>query len=243
MLIKTKCIVLHSLKYSDSSLIIHVFSEHLGRLSLMAKGITSSGKRNNRAPEYFRPLNLLETEISYHRDKNIHSIREVRFSYPFKSIPFDIRKSTIALFLSEVLKNTLSEEVANPSLFYWINTSIRLLDEMATGYSDFHLAFLIRFCKYLGFAPGNSYSEKEPYFDLREGLFLPTPPFHPDYLDTNLSKYFFAYLENPLGTEIKQKPGRVEINHLLEKILGYYYIHLQGLTAIRSYAILKEVFD
>lgn len=242
MLVKTKSIVLHTLKYSESSLIIQLYTEKHGRVSVIVKGVNSRKNRTEALSAYFRPLNLLDLELYYTQGKNLLKIKEVRFDFPYSGIPFNIRKSTIAIFLGEILKNTLHEEVQNPVLFTWLRTSLKILDQMESGYSDFHLAFLIKLSKYLGFAPGNNYSAENCYFDLREGLFTDRQPPHQDFLDKDQSYRFHHYQNTPLGSRANMKTDRKITRELLERVLGYYYIHLQGMPEIKSLKILNDIF-
>ncbi|NOY38207.1 MAG: DNA repair protein RecO [Chlorobi bacterium] len=240
MLVKTKGVVLYTLKYGDSSLILHLYTEKYGRLSVMVKGV--SGKKTGTLPAYFQPLNILETDLYYIPGRNFQKIKEVRFHYPYHSIPFNIRKSTIALFLSEVLRQTLSEEVNNPPLFSWLFASLRILDQMEENFTDFHLAFLIRLCRYLGFHPHNNYSLQNRIFDLREGIFTATLPLHPDILNEPLTALFNAYLRTPLGEKIIIPKNKERTDKLLEVVLDYYYIHMEGMGKIKSLTVLKDVF-
>ena len=84
----------------------------------------------------------------------------------------DISKISIALFIAEVLYKCIREEEKNKTLFDFLHTSIQLLDEDSSGNNIFHLLFMIKLSKHLGFYPHNFKNTQKSYFDLREGLFI-----------------------------------------------------------------------
>jgi DNA repair protein RecO (recombination protein O) len=240
MIHKTRGIVLHQIKYSESSLIVKIFTERYGLQSYLVKGARS--KRSSYRSSYFQPMTLLDLLV-YHREKNeLQHIRDVEISEPFHSISSDLRKSTIALFLSEILTKALHEGEQNDEMFSFISSSLRFLDMQEKGVEYFHLFFLAKLCLYLGFYPRGKPEHTDHYFDLREGRFSPKAPLHSDQLNRDLGIKLYQFASIKAG-DIEnlniEKQTRME---LLNALLLYYRIHLSGLGSIRSVAILQEVF-
>ena len=151
MIHKTRGIVLHQLKYSETSLIVKIYTERLGLQTYLVKGARS--KRSAFSSSHFQPMTLLDLVV-YHREKNeIQHLKEAEISEPFHSISSDLRKSTIALFLSEVLMKALNDGEANDELFTFMASSLDFLDMQEEGIEYFHLFFLSRLSLYLGFYP------------------------------------------------------------------------------------------
>ncbi|MCK7537534.1 MAG: DNA repair protein RecO C-terminal domain-containing protein [Marinilabiliales bacterium] len=124
----------------------------------------------------------------------MQSVKEVRNAFVFSAIPYDLRKSSVALFIAEILYKTIREQEANYELFEYLFHTIQMLDLKPDGISNFHLYFLIQLTKYLGFYPANSYSEINPYFDLQNGSFVAIKPMHNLYLNPELSEILSKHI-------------------------------------------------
>src|SRR5512133_3092423 len=137
MLIKTRAIVLHHVKYGESSLIVTLYTERHGRMTCMVSGIRS--KKTHLSLTFFQPLTLLEAEIYYRPNREVHRLKELSCPFHYTSIPFAITKSTISLFIAEILWLTLREEEANEELFNFLFHAFQLLDTKDEGVANFHL--------------------------------------------------------------------------------------------------------
>jgi len=123
MIRKTRGIVLHTTKYGESSLVVHCYTEQVGRQTFMVKGVRKSRKQNR--SNLFQPLFILDFEI-YHKDsREIQLVKEVTRAFPLNSLPFDITKSTQAIFIAEVLYRVLKEEESNPILNNFLVSTIQ----------------------------------------------------------------------------------------------------------------------
>ena len=165
---KARGIVLHTIKYGDSSAIAYLFTDVLGRMSYMVQGIRSSRGRGNKAA-LLQPMFLVEFEGVEQPHAQMHRIREMRSLRPLMSVPFDVRKSTISMFMAEVLYRLIREVEANEPLFDFLCEAVLKLDATQEGIANYHLWFLVRLSAYLGFYPGNEYIENG-CFDIRGGL-------------------------------------------------------------------------
>lgn len=232
MLTKTRAIVLHQVKYGESSLILNLYTEQFGRTACIVSGVRS---RKPRFPAtLFQPLHMLEADIYYRRSREMHRLKEVTGLVHYQTIPFNVSKSTIALFLAEVLMHCLREEESNPPLFAFLFHAFQLLDASDEGYSYFHHWFLVQLSRYLGFLPQEQLitGTLNPVYDL--------PVFG------NLSPDTLEALRALAGCA-SGPPAQLSLNHagragLLESIIRYYTLHIDGFTRLRSYEVLQEVF-
>ena len=165
---KVTGIVLHSLKYNDTSNIVHVYTRESGRMSFIVK-IPKSHKSGIR-PMLFQPLAMLEMEVDYRPNASIHRIKEAKTVQPFKSLPYHPFKSSMAMFLAEFLYRALREEQPNEPLFAYLQHSILWLDECDDHFSNFHLVFLMRLSRFLGLYPNLEFYSEVCYFDLLKVL-------------------------------------------------------------------------
>ena len=149
MISPTRAIVLNHLRYSDSSLIVNLYTESMGRQAVFVKGAFS--KKSAMRVALFQPLHLVETDLHHRANRHIQRISNIQMYYPFQSIPFDPVKNCIALFIAEVLHKTLKEEEANRDLFDFLLHTIQTLDLNERGTANFHLVFLVHYSRHLGF--------------------------------------------------------------------------------------------
>lgn len=232
---KTKAIVLQTIKYGDSSLIVKMLTEELGIQSYMVKGVF--GKKSKMKAALFQNMTLLEI-VADSGNNSLGFIREISLSYCYKSIATDIKKSTIIIFISELLSKSISESEIDTDLFNFIYNSMLWLDEATSDYANFPIVFAIQLSKFLGFFPNiDTYSEGSS-FDLLDGNFKMTQ--NDLYqIDTELSKHFYSIC-NPqsevlLSNSIRRK--------LLESIVTYYKLHANEVRDIKSYEILRTLLE
>ncbi len=239
MIIKTKAILLHHVRHSDNSLIAHFYTSEYGRLSVMVKGLSS--KKSTAKYLYFQPLHIFDAEIYYRETRELHTLKEVTLSFTPVEIPADILKSTISIFISEVLYSVIKEEDINRHLYSFIESSVITLDSIKAGVSNFHLWFLGALSAFIGIGPTVT-TRKDSYFDMMSGQFVPYPPLHSDYLEPQKANTFNRLLQSTIEELPLIEMSGEERAMLLEKILKYYNLHLPGMRRIRSLQILNEVF-
>ena len=170
MLMTTAAIAIHALRYGEADLIVKLYTRQSGLRSYLLRGILKSKKAKIRA-SLFQPLSLLEIEAN-HKDKGtLEHLKDARLIQPYRTLHTEIIKSSVVLFLSEILKSTIQEEEENESLYIFLENSFLWFDNQDT-LGNFHLLFLLNLTKYLGFYPDDSQIEAR-YFNLLEGYFQP----------------------------------------------------------------------
>lgn len=238
---KTKGIVLHYLKFGETGMIVTVYTEAFGRTSFLMQGIR--GKKAKVKANLLQPLYLLDMEISYKAGRDLQRVIEMKIAKPFTSIPLDIRKSTQAIFLAEFLNKVLKEEESRPELFNFLYNSIQILDVIETGIANFHLVFLLKLAKFLGFGPSDNYSEKTPYFDIKDGIFVPYKPAHEYFLLPEKSRIIAELLRIDFESLPNFRVHHSLRDDLLEAIIVYYSVHFNRSLNIKSLSIFKEIFN
>ena len=239
MLQKTKGIVLKVTDFSDTSIIVQIFTEIFGIQSYIIQG-AKKPKAKIRT-NMLQPLQLVEMVVKNNVHGGLNRISQLQLDPAFVSIPYDILKSSLALFTNEILYKTLKHQGADPIMFQFIRHTIQWLDHIEEAPVNFHLHFLIKYSKYLGFYPSERLGE-EAYFDLKNGYFSKYP--NNTYL-----------LQNPHTTQLNTlmklrlddlhsfKMSNEDRRFLLNKLLEYYKWHLSGFGEINSHQILEEVLS
>lgn len=233
MLVKTPGIVLHTLKYSETSIVTRIFTRELGLQSYLVNGVR--GSKGNKAA-LFRPGNVLDL-VSYFKKehKGLQRLKEYNFGIVYKQLPFNIIKSSLTLFLIEVLNKVLKEEEPHTELYDFIHLSFAHLDETEAELGTFHIRFLAQLALQLGFHPGGRFDGTRPYLDLKEGISLSQPPQHTFYLEPRLA---IAFFNEPLGVPLNPAERKL----MLEKMLHFYALHIDHFGEMRSWEVLNEVF-
>jgi len=241
MLAKTRGIVLRTVRYGDTSLIVTLYTEEFGRQSYIVNA-TRSNRSKNRAV-IMQPLYLLETESYQKEGRDLQRLRESRLAIPYTSIPFDVRKSTQALFLAEILDRILQEEERNPRLYQFIENALLLFDSMEEGSANFHAWFLVRLTAFLGIFPRAVEANGRFWFDMRTGSFESREPLHPAFMYPETSGNLMALMTMGSHDLSSLKMTGIQRNVLLNKLLEYLNLHFGSLGHLRSLDVLKEVFE
>jgi DNA repair protein RecO (recombination protein O) len=237
MQVKTKAIVISSIKFQEKSLIVKCFTQSHGLKSYFVRD-AFSGRKSNQKIAYFQPLTILEIEAVHKNKGTLENFKEIKISTPFESIHSDIYKSTIVMFISEILHHSIQEEEKNESLFDFLETALLWLDHH-DEIANFHLILLLETTKYLGFYPDISDLDM-PFFEMMEGVFT---PFHAISSLTEHETNLFRKLIN-LKFDNDQKTFHVIERQIVLKILiDYYSFHLDGFKKPKSLDVLKEVFS
>ena len=239
MLHKTRAVVLDVTPYAEASIIVKAYTETHGLQSFLVNGVRKQKARF--ANNLFQPLTLIEVIAYFKKAGGLHRVSEVAASPPLVHIPYDTIKTTMALFLAEVLYRSVKEEEANPDLFGFIDHAIQILDLHAETTSRFHLCFCLQLSRYLGFYPSGRYSALSPWFDLKEGVFRESRPMHPYYLEQGPSQRFDELLQLSLENIHEIKMSADERRKLLQGIITYFELHHTHGFSIRSHEVLMEL--
>lgn len=237
MLVKTKAIVISSLRYQEKSLIVKCFTESDGLKSYYVRDAFSS-KKNSQKTVYFQPLSILEIEATHKNKGTLEYFKEVRLAHPYFSINTDITKTTIAIFISEMLHHSIKEEEKNQNLYSFLETALLWLDSHDEA-ANFHLILLLEITKFLGFYPNDS-EQEYPFFEMIDGVFTP----YQSVSCLSADETLFLKRLMSLKLDNSAKAFHVTERHTLLKILlDYYAFHLDGFKRPKSLDVLKEVFS
>lgn len=239
MIEKVEGIVLRNIKFSDNSLIVHLFTRERGRISCIVKKARS--KRTGFAPSFFHPLNFLQTEIFYNPNKEIHTIKEVQLKQSFSSFDNDPGRIAIVMFLSEILNRSIRYQHIDKQLYNFLESTIFRFNEETHSSANFHIFFMIELSKFLGFYPVNNYSYSDNYFDLLNAQFVSTSS-GAQTMDEETSNILFNFMnltsgnwwEIPLNGELRRK--------MIKSLLNYYPIHTGTNMDVKSLDVFAEVF-
>src|SRR5690606_14746479 len=177
MLATTEGIILHYIKYGENSVILNIYTKALGRQAYILNVSRSKNSKNKTG--ILQPLFLVNL-VAYQKDtREVQRIKEIKNQPVYQNIPFDVTKSTQAIFLAEMLGKTLREQESAPEMFEFIQNSLLFFDLAEEGAPNFHLWFLFHLTEYLGFLPDTQKVGFRNWFDMRKGQVLSHEPPHP----------------------------------------------------------------
>ncbi len=241
MICKTDGIVIHSLKYGETSIIARIFTRELGMQSYLVRGVRKAKSKTKQL--LFQPLTLVSM-VAYHKEKDgLQNIKEINLKETFQSIPHDIQKTSLAIFLAEIFSYALKNQESNSRLFDFLHDTLLYLDQTNGRIADFHLVVLLQMSRFLGFQPRNNHSRRNPYFNLREGLYQPLVEDATLCLDKELSSAFHNISVTELRGLDKLRIPKTQRKDLLSKTIDYYRHHVAGMPEVKSQAVLEMVFS
>ncbi|MCF8244667.1 MAG: DNA repair protein RecO [Saprospiraceae bacterium] len=239
MLIKTRGIIFKAKKYSETSVIVDVFTEEKGLRSYIVSGVRS--KRPTVSAGLLQPMTAVDL-VAYHReDQDLTRLKEIRPHHVFQSIPFDIRRSSVGLFMVEVARNTVHGHEANEALFDFLLRNFVFLDETTHPIANLHLHFMIHLTEFMGFLPSGDFEQDSHFFDLQEGVFIHEKPMHNYWLAEVASAKFYQLLMLSMDRCHEVPFEREERRSFLKNLLLYYRLHIDNFPTVHSHEVLEEV--
>ena len=239
----TKGIVLRTVKYGETSLIVTLFTETFGIQSYIINGVRSSSKKGAGKANLFQPAALLDLIVYHNELRNLQRIKEFKWAYVYQYIFFDVVKNSIALFMIELLHKTLKQPEVNADLFQFVEDAFVHLDEASPAVvANYPLYFSLHLMHLLGFRFTDTYSENKSFLDFQEGLFLREPPSHPYFLDGEKSFITSLFLRTMQPQELEQIRLNKELRReLLQAYQTYFALHISDFGIMKTLPVLKEV--
>lgn len=240
MLTKSKAIVIHTIKYGDNKMIVDMFTRVNGRVAFVV-GIPKSAKAKLQK-QLFQPLTLLDLEYDFRSRLQLQKLRDAAIIHPYSSLVIEPDKITVGMFLSEFLCHALYGEQTNEQLFDYVADSLMWLDDSPKSSANFHLVFMMRLTRFLGFYPYTDGYVEGCVFDLRSGSFSITVPSHRDYLDSAESSLISLMMRMNYPTMHLFRMSRQQRNRLLDIIIQYYRLHLPAFPEMKSLDVLRYIY-
>lgn len=241
----TKGIVLRTVKYGETSVIVSIFTELFGLQSYLVNGVRASTKKGSGKANLFQPTAILEMVVYHNELKQLQRIKEFKWGAIYNNVLTDVRRNAIALFMVELLTKCLKQPEANPDLYHFTEDAFLHLDRSNDAVAaNFALFFAIHLPVFFGFRIHDNYSEQNFILDLQEGMFTGNAPFHSDYLD---EKYAFV-TSQVLKVQQPEELEEIKLHHTFRRALlfayeKYYALHLQDFGKMKTLPVLQELLS
>ncbi len=237
---------MRTVRYSDRNSILTAYTRQGGRLSFLVPAGT--GRAAARLRALLMPMGRFECVADIRPGRDIHSIRDVKaVVLPPVADPL---RSTIALFVADMLSTLLKEPMSDPLLFDFIDDALRRLGENRKGMMlegaallNFHICFLIRLTRFLGIEPDWPTYLPGAVLDFADGIFRPFPPSHRNFLPPGESEAASLLGRMNFRNLGHFRMTRFERNTILDRILLYYQTHFPSVGEPSSLSILRMMAD
>ena len=242
---KTKGIILRSVKYGETSIIVTIFTELFGVQSYLVNGIRASTKKGTGKANLFQPSALLELVVYHNELKQLNRISEFRWGYLYQHILSDVPKNAVALFMVELLAKCLKQPEGNTDLFHFTEDIFMRLDESnGTITANLPLFFALHLTHFFGFRIDDNYSEENSFLDLQEGSFVAVQPRHTDFLEGKQAALTSQLLKVMQTEELED----IKLNHDFRRNLllvyeTYYKLHIQDFGIMKTLPVLREILS
>ncbi len=240
MLVKSPAIILRTVKYGESRIIVDAFTRAGGRLSFIVS-MPRSGRAKVKK-QVFQPMTMVDAGYDWRPKEQLQKFTDVSIAYPYRSLHTDPCKLSLSLFISEFLCYALRGEQQNEALFDYVAGSMQWLDGNDGPTANFHLVFLMRLSLFLGFYPNLEDYREGDCFDLRTASFCASSPLHRDFLMPVEAAKIRLMMRMSLSTMRLFRMSRAERNRLIDIIVAYYRIHIPDFPELKSLAVLRELF-
>jgi DNA repair protein RecO (recombination protein O) len=243
MIHRTKGIVLRTVKYGETSIVVNIFTELFGIQSYLVNGVRSPGKTSK--AYFFQPTSILEMEVYHNELKNLQRIKEFKWSYLYNNILSDVTKNAVALYMIELLQKSLKQPENNNDLFQFSEDALMQLDVANNAVTaNFPLYFCLHLSHFLGLRLEDDYAKNNSILDLREGRFIKTLPHHPHFLDEDLSFFISQLLKVQHPDElIEIKLNKFIRKKLLFALQNFYELQIQDFGVMKTLPILHEILS
>lgn len=242
---KTKGIVLRTVKYGETSIIVTIFTELFGVQSYLVNGVRATTKKGTGKANLFQPSAILDLVVYHNELKHLNRIKEFKWSYLYKNIFSDVPKNAVSLFMVELLTKCLKQPEGNSELFHFTEDVFIKLDECNVAVmANLPLFFTLHLPFHFGFRITDNYSEENAYLDLKEGVFVNEQPHHLHFLEGQQAAATSQLLKVMQPDELAD----IKLNHdfrrnLLYVYETYYALHIHDFVTMKSLPVLREILS
>lgn len=237
---KCRAFVLRVHKIDDEKRIVEMYTSTRGFISFKTK--IQQGKRARLKAPFFLPMNMLEVHYDYRERFSVQNLGEISLLSSMQSSAFNPFKSSMVLFLSEILVYILRKEPQNGPLFAFLEHSFRWLDAAEQDYMNFHLLFLTQLTHFLGVPPALDSFHAGFFFDMNESVFVSLPPVHGNAMEPEMAALMATLCRASYDDLHLLSLTAADRGNFLHQMVRYYQMHIPGFPELKSLAVLEELF-
>jgi DNA repair protein RecO (recombination protein O) len=243
MIQKTKAIILRTVKFGETSLVVTCYTELFGLQSYIVNGVRQASSKGTAKSAYFQPAAILDL-VAYHNEhKNLQRIKEYNWAHLYQHLLSDVRKNSVAVFMIELVNKCVKEPETNNELFYFIEDALLHLDEVSPRVTaNFPLFFALHLAVFFGFRINDEYTQEQHYLDLMEGVYVEEQPRHPHYLEGPEAEAVSYLLKAQHPVDLEDLPLNGEMRRrILNALENFYALHISDFGTMKTLPVLREL--
>ena len=244
--LSSNAVVLRTIDYSDTSLIVRLFTEQYGKVTVIAKG----ARRPRQAlSSVLQPPNHIAVWYHYKDGRDIQTLSKSEFVERYTGLAAQLARSAAALVAVEMLDRAVHDSDPHPLLFRLITATLRHLDQAAGDVAVMLHFYQLHLARQLGFAPRLTLcgqcgrALKEASLDMTTGNLLcrrcrPTGGLH-------LGNAALRHLQDLGRTHISRLPDLQPDEHTRQEVgnflLNHLFFHVDGMSNLKSIRFWRQV--
>lgn len=246
MITKTEAIVLRTVDYGESSLIVTLFTRKAGLISVIAKG---AKRLKSKFSSYLVSGQVLEVVFYYRPSRSIQTLSDVSFIEKLEALRVDVEKMALAITSMELLKQVIHENEVNESLFDFIVRLLKWINERPDVSRKYFPYIQTRILHYIGIGlqTDELLETKSPvrgYMNIESGTLSNTAD---EAYSISLTENQFLFLRGILLekkiSNFEKKITNSELSGLIEYLDKYIRYHLGGVTPRSSDNIFDQILN
>jgi DNA repair protein RecO (recombination protein O) len=245
MVHKTKGIVLRTVKYGETSMIVTILTELFGLQSYLVNGIRTNKGKGGSKSAMFQPAAILDLVVYHQETKNLNRLKEYNWNFLYRNILSDVISNAVALFMIELVQKCVKQPEPNPELYYFMEDALTGLDQAERNVqANFPLFFALHLAGFFGLRIDDNYSESRSVLDLQEGYFIEEKPPHPHYLEKPFSEVTSHLLKIMQPSELSELAlNKEKRKWLLAAYEDFYSLHIQGFSPMKTLPVLRSILE
>jgi len=240
---KTKGLVIRTVKYGETSVIVHIYTELFGIQSYLVNGVRVSSKKNPGKANMFQPGAMLELVVYHNELRNLQRIKEYQWSTLYRELFYDVVKNSVVMFLVELLHKTIKQPEPNTDLFEFLEDALLHLDIAGKDIiANYPLFISLQLPGFFGFRISNGYTPAAQVLELQEGEFVSERPLHPYFIEGEPSYYTSELLKVQHPEELAQvRISAANRKIMLQAYQTFFALHVPEFGIMKTLPVLQAV--
>lgn len=212
-----------------------IYTSEIGLQSFIVSGVRKSKSKNTNVYQAMNIVNL----IAYRSENSLSRIKEAELAVHYGGINKHVVLSTMGMFIVDLARSVIKQKETDEKLYKFLRSQLIALDNEPNDIKILPTTFAIQLASYLGFEITNNFSKDKIYFDLHSGQFIENNVKNSLILPDTLS----LLLHKVLNGEKLENTSKMERNLILDKVLKYYELHLEGFKPLKSLPVLRTILS
>ncbi len=241
----TKAIVLRTVVFGDTSIIVSALTEMFGIQSYLIKGVRTATKKQSAKASYFQPGSILDMTVYHHPTKQLNFVKDFRFAYLYQNVFSNVIKNSVALYCVEVMTKCLKQPDDNPDYYFFLEKILMLIDSAdSTTLANLPIYYCFELLQLQGLMIMDNYTEQQHILDLLNGQYVSQPPTHINYVDLPVSKLIYDLSQNDSIEHLNKLNLNAAIRRqILHSIELFYQLHISDFGKIKSLEVLSTILS